>query len=200
MNVPSLKGIHYAMLSGILAAEAIAGAVKSGDFTAARLQEYDRLVSSSVIRRDLYRIRNMRQAIGRNLFLGTAKAGLIHGMRGWWPFGVHAEADNSIERLPIEISYPEPDGELTFNKADSVALSDNRTRGDMPSHLSVAQGLPPAVARFYEHLCPAGVYEVSDDGSLAVTPSNCIDCMTTDTLAGRWSPREGGSGARYRRM
>jgi electron-transferring-flavoprotein dehydrogenase len=200
VNVPSMKGIHYAMLSGILAAEAIAGAVKASDVSASRLEEYDRSVSSSIIGRDLYRMRNMRQAFGGNLYLGSAKSALIYGMRGWWPFRADTEADNSAERLPIEISYPEPDGELTFTKVDSVGLTSNRTRGDMPSHLTVAENVPSAVARFYEHLCPAGVYEVADDGSLVVNPSNCIDCMMTDVLAGQWSPREGGSGARYRGM
>src|SRR5262249_55522501 len=60
VDVPSLKGIHYAMWSGIYAARAIFGAIKAGDFRYATLREYDRLVNTSVIARDLHRTRNMR--------------------------------------------------------------------------------------------------------------------------------------------
>src|SRR5213592_3605773 len=62
VDVPSLKGIHYAMQSGISAARAIFQALTSGDPSAARLAEYDRLVNSSYVGRDLYRTRNMRLA------------------------------------------------------------------------------------------------------------------------------------------
>ncbi|MFS8637970.1 MAG: 4Fe-4S dicluster domain-containing protein [Gemmatimonadota bacterium] len=35
---------------------------------------------------------------------------------------------------------------------------------------------------------------------LIVNAPNCIDCKATDILGPRWTPREGGSGPRYRRM
>src|SRR5437899_2159577 len=60
VDVPSLKGIHYAIQSGIFAARAIFQALQAGEATAARLAEYDRLVNESFIMRDLYRTRNMR--------------------------------------------------------------------------------------------------------------------------------------------
>ena len=55
------------------------------------------------------------------------------------------------------------------------------------------------VATLYEHLCPAGVYEARD-GELVVNAPNCVDCKATDVLGPRWTPREGGSGPKYRRM
>ena len=55
------------------------------------------------------------------------------------------------------------------------------------------------VAEFYEHLCPAGVYEWDGD-QLVVNAPNCIDCKATDVVGPRWSPREGGSGPAYKRM
>src|SRR5256885_13894844 len=39
VDVPSLKGIHYAMQSGMLAARAIHAGLKTGDASAARLAE-----------------------------------------------------------------------------------------------------------------------------------------------------------------
>jgi electron-transferring-flavoprotein dehydrogenase len=69
----------------------------------------------------------------------------------------------------------------------------------VPSHLLVGPDVPPEVADFYAHLCPAGVYE-RDGDRLVVNAPNCVDCKATDVLGPRWSPREGGSGPRYKRM
>jgi ferredoxin-like protein FixX len=48
-------------------------------------------------------------------------------------------------------------------------------------------------------MCPAGVYE-RDGDRLVVSPANCVDCKATDVLGPRWTPREGGSGPKYRQM
>ncbi len=69
----------------------------------------------------------------------------------------------------------------------------------IPSHLIVGDDVPAPVARMYESMCPAHVYE-EQDGKLVVNAPNCIDCKATDVLGPRWTPREGGSGPRYRRM
>ena len=47
--------------------------------------------------------------------------------------------------------------------------------------------------------CAGRVYE-RDGDRLRVNAPNCVDCKATDVLGPRWSPREGGSGPRYRRM
>ena len=69
----------------------------------------------------------------------------------------------------------------------------------MPSHLTLGSDIPPEIARFYEHMCPAAVYE-RQGGQLVVNFSNCVDCKTTDVLGPRWRPREGGAGTKYKRM
>jgi ferredoxin-like protein FixX len=92
-----------------------------------------------------------------------------------------------------------PDGKLTVSKLDAVFKSGNATRDTIPSHLLVPDQVAPALARFYAHLCPAGVYEATEAG-LRVNPPNCVDCKATDVLGPRWTPREGGSGPRYRMM
>src|SRR5215208_209471 len=53
VEVPSLKGIHYAMESGILAARAIFQALKAGDFSAAVLSQYDRTVNEGYVVADM---------------------------------------------------------------------------------------------------------------------------------------------------
>ena len=92
-----------------------------------------------------------------------------------------------------------PDGVLTFGKLDAVFKSGNATRDTIPSHLIVGPDVTPEVAEFYARLCPAGVYEL-EGGQLRVNPANCIDCKATDVLGPRWTPREGGSGPKYRLM
>jgi ferredoxin-like protein FixX len=92
-----------------------------------------------------------------------------------------------------------PDGRLTFSKLDAVFKAGNATRDDIPSHLLVGTDVPAEAAEFYEHVCPAGVYE-RDGDRLTVNAPNCIDCKATDVVGPRWTPREGGSGPAYRRM
>jgi len=82
---------------------------------------------------------------------------------------------------------------------DGVFKSGNATRDTIPTHLVVGRDVPSAAAELYAHLCPAGVYERVDDG-LRVNAPNCIDCKATDVLGPRWTPREGGSGPKYKRM
>ena len=92
-----------------------------------------------------------------------------------------------------------PDGVLTFSKLDANYKSGNSTRDTIPSHLIVGQDVTGDVADFYAHVCPAGVYERVGN-ELRVNAPNCIDCKVTDVLGPRWTPRESGSGPRYRLM
>jgi electron-transferring-flavoprotein dehydrogenase len=109
------------------------------------------------------------------------------------------EPDAAVERRPGAVEPFVPDGKLTFSKVDGVFKSGNTTRDTTPSHLVVGWDLPSGVAEFYTHVCPAGVYELVD-GKLRVNAPNCVDCKATDVLGPRWTPREGGSGPKYKRM
>jgi len=204
VDVPSLKGIHYAIQSGIFAARAIFAALTAGDTSAPRLAEYDRLLNESFIIKDLYRTRNMRLAFKDGFFAGGAKAALMSLTGGRVPGRkITVERDADVERTLTPGARPgsvvAPDGRLTFSKVDAVFKSGNATRDTIPTHLVVGPDVPAAVAEFYTHLCPAGVYEVAD-GTLRVNPPNCVDCKATDVLGPRWTPREGGSGPKYKRM
>jgi electron-transferring-flavoprotein dehydrogenase len=200
VDVPSLKGIHYAMQSGMEAARAIFRALQAGDTSAQGLRSYDAAIDRSYVMSDLKRTRNMRLAFKKGFVAGGLRAGLMTLTGGAFPGGRIAVAEDAAEprELGAETSVV-PDGKLTFTKVDAVYKSGNQTRDDVPSHLVVGTDVPGEVADLYAHLCPAGVYE-RDGDRLVVNAPNCVDCKATDVLGPRWTPREGGSGPRYRQM
>jgi len=202
VDVPSLKGIHYAMQSGIYAARAIFAGLKASDLSAGRLAEYDRLVNASFIMKDLYRTRNMRLAFKDGFYVGGMKAALMTLTGGRFPgrkIALRRDAETERTLTPGASPGITPDGRLTFSKVDAVFKSGNATRDTIPIHLVLGKDLPAAAAEFYAHMCPAGVYEVVQ-GTLRVNAPNCVDCKATDVLGPRWTPREGGSGPKYKRM
>ncbi len=198
VNVAALKGIHYAMHSGILAAETIFLALSANDTSAAGLGRYDAALRKSYVAADLYRTRNMRQAFKSGFFLGGAKAWMMSVTRGAFPGRrIPVEEDAAVPRA---VAAPAPrDRREGVSKVDAVFRSGNATRDDMPPHLLVGQDIPADVAEFYTHVCPAGVYEREGE-RLVVRAPNCIDCKATDVVGPRWTPREGGSGPAYKRM
>lgn len=200
VEVASLKGVHYAVQSGIFAARAIFDALKRGDTSAASLASYDTMVNDSIIAKDLHKNRNMRLAFKSGFFVGGAKASLMSLTGGAFPGGkISVEADAEEARLTTLPAPVMPTGPLSLSKLDAVFKSGNATRDDIPSHLIVGTDVPREVAEMYVHMCPAGVYELDGD-KLTVNAPNCIDCKATDVLGPRWTPREGGSGPKYRRM
>ncbi|MEK7668865.1 MAG: electron-transfer flavoprotein:ubiquinone oxidoreductase [Gemmatimonadota bacterium] len=204
VNVPALKGIHYAMWSGILAAEAIFAALKAGkDLRAAgALDGYDSAVRASFIARDLYRMRNMRQAFGAGFVAGGALAGMMTATAGLfpgWRFGATEDAEHGVARSGR--TYAKPDGKLTFDKLQSVYDSGNRTRDTQPNHIRVETDVPEEVAEAWIRMCPAEVYEWATDASgkkvLVVNATNCVQCGAITAKGGRLTPPEGGSGPEY---
>jgi len=202
VNVPALKGIHYAVESGRLAAEAAFAALQRGESPGRRgaLARYDESLRESFVWQDLRQVRNMRQAFGRGFWLGGALAGAMTASRGAFPPGnVHAEPDTDQEliRTNRAASYPKADGKLTFDKLSSVFLSGNQTRDDAPNHIRVQREVPQELAELWTSMCPAAVYEVVENG-VEVTPSNCVQCGAISAKGGRLTPPEGGAGPEYK--
>ena len=200
VNVPALKGIHYAVESGRLAAEAAWGG---------ELSAYDEALRASFLWRELREVRNMRQGFARGFWRGSAQAGVATATRGRLPRDdrpTERDADQELFATGRASSYPEPDGKLTFDKLSSVFLSGNRTRDDQPSHIRVAAEVPGELARMWARMCPAQVYELAEGGAagaggglvrVAITPSNCVQCGAITAKGGRLTPPEGGSGPEY---
>ncbi len=200
VNVPALKGIHYAVESGRLAAEAAWQSLAGGELGA-----YDTAVHESFLWSDLRKVRNMRQAFAHGLWAGGAAAGLMTATKGRLPGGDHRverDAEQPVAPAGGGAGYPVADGRLTFDKLSSVFVSGNKTRDDQPNHLGVRTTVPRELAELWVHMCPAGVYEVgatNDDGTVEVrlSPSNCVQCGAISAKGGRLTPPEGGSGPEY---
>jgi electron-transferring-flavoprotein dehydrogenase len=205
VNVPALKGIHYAVESGRLAAEAAWRTLLRGASMRSALASYDAALRESFIWRDLREVRNMRQAFGRGFYVGGALAGAMTASKGRFPPGdapTERDADQSLIRTDRAASYPTADGKLVFDKLSSVFASGNRTRDDQPNHIRVQTKVPREIAELWAHMCPAQVYEVGEtdgDGTVTVNlaPSNCIQCGAITAKGGRLTPPEGGSGPEY---
>ena len=207
VNVPRLKGINYAIESGRLAAEAAFGAMQKGEVPGrvGALDSYDEALRATKLFRDLYEVRNMRQAFDRGFFVGGALASMMTVTKGRAPngrFPTHPNADWSLIRSGRARRYPKPDGKYIFDKLSSVFASGNRTRDDQPNHLEVAHRVRRPVAEAWEWMCPAHVYAVGRDlgdgmVTVEVTPSNCVQCGAISAKGGRLTPPEGGSGPEY---
>jgi electron-transferring-flavoprotein dehydrogenase len=205
VNVPALKGIHYAVESGRLAAEAAWRTLARGASMRSALASYDESLRDSFIWSELREVRNMRQAFGRGFYVGGALAGAMTGSKGRFPPGDWAterDADQSLISTDRATSYPAADGKLVFDKLSSVFASGNRTRDDQPNHIRVQEKVPRELAELWAHMCPAQVYEVGEadgDGTVTVklAPSNCVQCGAITAKGGRLTPPEGGSGPEY---
>ena len=210
VNVPALKGIHYAVESGRLAAEAAWRTLARGASARGALATYDDAIRSSFIWDDLREVRNMRQAFGRGFYLGGALAGAMTVSKGRFPPGemrTERDAEQQLFTTDRAKSYPAPDGKLTFDKLSSVFASGNRTRDDQPNHIRVQTSVPRELAVAWARMCPAQVYEVGEtDGrdeagnetvEVKLAPSNCVQCGAITAKGGRLTPPEGGSGPEY---
>ncbi|MGI9116161.1 MAG: 4Fe-4S dicluster domain-containing protein [Gaiellales bacterium] len=211
VNVPRLKGVHYAIRSGILAAQSIHAALRAGhDVTASgALDAYDAAVREGEIGRDLWQVRNSRQQFQRGLLGAGPVMPIITATKGRIPTGASPfEADSHHTVEDLGSVYTEPDGQYTFDKLSSVFLSGNKTRDDQPNHLRIhGPRVPKELAQAWVNMCPAKVYEVvegseSGDGMVRVhmDPSNCVQCGAITAKGGRFTPPEGGSGPEYQKM
>jgi electron-transferring-flavoprotein dehydrogenase len=203
VNVPYLKGIHYAMHSGMYAAEVITEQLKQGSTDFA---EYDKKVQGGIIGDELYTERNMRQVFSKGFFLGGALASMGTITKGILPLGKWISEPDASEPMFIGDrydKYPQPDNELTFSKLDSVFGSGNATRDSAPNHIKIQTNVPREVAQTWVSLCPAQVYEIPDSEpahgnvNVHVTPSNCVQCGAITAKGGRFTPPEGGDGPLY---
>ena len=205
VNIPTLKGVHYAIESGRLAAEAAYAALRHDEPQLAALGAYDDAIRASFIWSDLREVRDMRSAFGRGFFVGGALAGAMSLTKGRLSLGkVRAERDDAQPLLRTDRAsrYPAPDGTLTFDKLTSVFAAGNRTRDDQPNHIRVQERVPRELAELWVHMCPAEVYAIGaegDDGlvTVEISPSNCVQCGAISVKGGRLTPPEGGSGPEY---
>jgi electron-transferring-flavoprotein dehydrogenase len=227
VNSMRLKGIHLAMKTGMLAAEAAFEAIAAGDVSAASLRRYEQAIDESEVRRELYPVRNVHQSFEHGLLFGVAYSGLSLVTGGWWfrdpmpsraghelPEKLAAYYDRDTPDPDVPVQPVKIDRQLTFDRLTNVHYSGTRHAEDQPSHLivhdtdicrtrcRVEYGNP--CTRF----CPANVYEMVDAGDgtkrLQINASNCVHCKTCDIMDPYqiidWVPPEGGGGPNYEGM
>ena len=219
--MPKLKGVHYAIKSGMLAAETLLPALVANDFSAEKLAAYEAAVADSYIVKDMYPARNFRALMKAGLVGGTLHAGLMTITGGRYPLDkiVIAEDHEDTKRL-VEVH---PQGaKLRDFKHDAVACdkltdvyhSGTRHEEKQPCHLQVDTRVCARCAEEYgnpcEKFCPAEVYVIERDEAtgqfqrLRIDFTNCVHCKTCDIKDPygviTWVPPEGGGGPLYKNL
>ena len=215
LNVPRIKGIHNAMKSGMLAAEAYFTA-QEADST--ELDSYPERIAQSWIGQELHSVRNVRPAFKWGLWAGLAHAALdTYIFRGKAPWTLHHHADHTA-LMPAQdaprITYPKADGKISFERLDNLAFSGTNHEADQPVHLTLRDSSVPIRHNLAlydapeQRYCPAGVYEIvgADTGNpkLQINAQNCLHCKTCDIKDPlqniHWVTPEGGGGPSYSGM
>jgi electron-transferring-flavoprotein dehydrogenase len=203
MNLASLKGVHYAIKSGMLAAESIYAALARGESS---LESYEQAVEDSIIGKDMWEQRNTRQPFQKGLIRGGPLVNLMIATKGRFPGGRWSLHRNDSKPMFIgktKDGYPKPDGKYTFDKLSSVFITGNATRDDAPNHIRVQRHVPRELAETWRWMCPAGVYEIPEDApehgdvDVIVNYTNCVQCGAITAKGGRLTTPEGGDGPLY---
>ena len=216
LNFPRIKGTHTAMKSGMIAAETIFNSIQSSKVD---LEEYEERFTSSWINSELYKARNWNPFLHKfGPYLGVLLAGIDQFIfRGKLPFTLRApEPDHACLKEAnkmSKISYPKPDGVISFDKLSSVFLSNTNHAEDQPCHLILKDELIPIEQNLplydepAQRYCPAGVYEVIEEEGkkiFQINAQNCVHCKTCDIKDPAqniiWVTPEGTGGPNYPNM
>ena len=224
VNVPRIKGSHNAMKSGMLAAEAVFEALNNqldNQSLPPLLHNYTKALQDSWVWQDLNSVRNVKPLLSK---FGSLVGTLLGGLEMWlaafklylpWTLQ-HDKADHNCTRPAADmpkINYPKPDGIYSFDKLNSISLSNIAHHANQPCHLHLLDKTVPIninLAKYdapEQRYCPAGVYEIvksNESTYLQINAQNCIHCKTCDikdpTQNIVWVPPEGGSGPAYSGM
>lgn len=221
LNVSRIKGSHAAIKTGMLAADAAFDAL-AADRQHDELSAYPQAFESSWLHAELQQAKNFKQWFKK----GQTVATLMTGIEQWllpklgirnppWTLR-HSTPDHAClepASKHAKITYPKPDGVLTFDRLSSVFLSSTNHAEDQPSHLTLKDASVPVRINLSEYAgpearyCPAGVYEfVGSDGheQLQINAQNCVHCKTCDikdpTQNIVWVTPQGGGGPNYSGM
>lgn len=223
INISRLKGIHLAIKSGMLAAEAAFEALQRGDTTASSLKRYDDLFRMSWAHKEIWGVRNYRHNFSGGFFVGGLKTGLQlfltgGGTKSRTPLAPDYKHMQKRKDAGPPIPKIKGDEKITFDKLTDVYYSGTKHEENQPCHLVIE---PQALADICntrckeefgnpcQHFCPAQVYEMvePEPGSptkLRINFSNCVHCKTCDIADPyqviNWVTPEGGGGPVYKNM
>jgi electron-transferring-flavoprotein dehydrogenase len=216
LNGVKIKGAHTAIKTGMLAAESVQKALSSGDGAPAELSDYEASVKASWVYKELHKGRNFGPALVKlGVFWGAAFTFVDQNIFfGKLPFtwrntALDHESTAKASDAPV-IDYPRPDGVISFDRLSSVFLSSTNHEEDQPSHLILKDNDVPISFNLpmydepAQRYCPAGVYEVVEEGGekvFQINAQNCVHCKTCDikdpTQNIVWTVPEGGGGPNY---
>jgi electron-transferring-flavoprotein dehydrogenase len=215
LNVPRIKGIHTSMKSGMIAAEIL---MAQDDISAANLPGYQTAIQNSWIGKELYQARNVRPAFHWGLWAGLAYSALdqyiLQGKAPWTlSHGAPDHARLKLAKNSVKIDYPKHDHQLTFDKLESLFVSNTHHAENQPCHLQLKDPRIAIEKNLADYdapetrYCPAGVYEIVDRDTtprLQINAANCLHCKTCDIKDPaqniNWVPPEGGGGPDYGQM
>ncbi len=220
LNFAKIKGTHTAMKSGMVAAEVLTDALGAGDQGGHDLLAFGEAFQASWAYDELYRSRNFGPALHK---WGTFVGGAFNYLDQNWFGGKlpltlrdktpdYAQLKEASQCQPI--TYPKPDGVISFDKLSSVFLSNTNHEEDQPCHLKLKDASIPLernlklYAEPAQRYCPAGVYEVikEEDGNerFQINSQNCVHCKTCDIKDPSqnitWVTPEGAGGPNYPNM
>ena len=218
LNAARIKGSHAAIKSGMLAAEAAFDAL-SGGRSGDELAAYPEAFRASWLHQELYQARNFKPYMKRGLWLGSLLFGIDQKLfAGRLPWTLHHTADHTALKPAADcapITYPAPDGELSFDRLSSVFASSTNHEEDQPCHLRLTDAAVPIAVNLAvydapeQRYCPAGVYEIVRDAEgknphLQINAQNCVHCKSCDikdpTQNITWVTPQGGEGPIYTGM
>jgi len=222
--MPALKGIHLSVASGICAAKTILIALEKNDTSEESLSMYKELVDASLIKKEMYPVRNFRAIMTQGMYIGAMKFGVTLLTSGACAFVPKLEKDNATLKKTYEFKgVPfakrfegklEFDKKLTFDKDTSVFYSGTFHEEEQPTHLHVEdyESFSEINIKQYgtagQYFCPADVYEeyVDKQGNheLKIHSENCVHCKTCDIKAPNgaitWMTPYGADGPQYQNM
>jgi len=217
LNASRIKGSHAAIKSGMLAAEAAVEALKAGR-SQDELAAYPTAFRSSWLYDELHKARNFKPWMSKGLYLGSLMVGIdqtvLRGRAPWTLRHEHADNETLVSKDQAKpISYPKPDGVLTFDRLTDLSFSNTNHGEDQPAHLTLKDASVPVKINWERYAgpesryCPAGVYEFVDVDTkprLQINAQNCVHCKTCDikdpTQNIVWVAPEGGGGPNYPNM
>jgi len=225
VTMPALKGVHLAITSGMLAAKTAATALAKNDFSEKTLLAYESSIKDSVIYKDLYPVRNFRQAFSKGLLVGGFNFGtlLITGGAGFFgKLKSHPDKDATKtlsefkgklfkERFKGKLEF---DKVLTFDKVTDVFYSGVNHDEQQVAHVKInnPESFNAINIKQYgapcQFFCSSEVYELHTDKNgnqeLRIHAENCMHCKTCDIKTPgdgiTWSVPNGGNGPDFQNM
>jgi electron-transferring-flavoprotein dehydrogenase len=211
LNLPKIKGIHQAIRSGMLAAEHLA---QNGSPVG-----FDARWRASPGGQELKTVRNFKPGFKKGMWVGMANCALEVLTRGRTPWTLknripdfarlkHLADEESPDRHWVDRTLPPRD------RLASVFFASTTHDENQPAHLKVldtsicAGKCATEFGNPCQRFCPAGVYEMVDDGQggkrLQINAANCVHCKACDIKDPyeiiTWTTPEGGSGPNYQSL